>query len=357
MEQQNDITYLDFPVDELSDLYWETLSGIENTLEVSIAKDTENYYFRMNGKVSSFPMFQTSPFYVEQLMPVVVDIENKRYCLANVVMRHYKKEEYMSLKEKTTNTDMLTVAFLNGLPFDCRLENLRWVLVNKHPPSITEERENIVSTPSVHRVLPLEYVHRIRSINYHVCIAKDDANYYFSDKNNLYIYPMLEQGEDYVQVEIPALGKRIFLHRIVMEHYRMNEYMECLEHEKLGNNPQVNHINYHRADNRLENLEWMTVQQNQANKQGYGGNKFDLLSSLPPNCVPAICGKKEIPDFYFCKDDCMIYQKREHDYRRFKWDLKNTCTAKGHTFSRNVQLKYYSILEYCCLLKVLLFSM
>ena len=43
----------------------------------------------------------------------------------------------------------------------------------------------------------------------------------------------------------------------------------------------VDHINRVRTDNRLENLRWTTIRENNKNKTGNG----DFIDDLPDNCI------------------------------------------------------------------------
>jgi hypothetical protein len=67
------------------------------------------------------------------------------------------------------------------------------------------------------------------------------------------IKPALDTN-GYLRTMIVMNGKNktIKVHRIVAEHWCENQ---------MGN-PQVNHINHIRTDNRAENLEWVTQRQN-----------------------------------------------------------------------------------------------
>lgn len=65
------------------------------------------------------------------------------------------------------------------------------------------------------------------------------------------------------------------VHRLVLENFNPVENMNKL---------QVNHINGDKSDNRLENLEWMTPQENtkEANSRGLGHqmNQFGEMNSM-----------------------------------------------------------------------------
>lgn len=77
-------------------------------------------------------------------------------------------------------------------------------------------------------------------------------------KNSIINYGLIKPQKTiygYLQVLLWKNGKPTSkrIHRLVMEAFKPVENMEKL---------QVNHINYNRIDNRLENLEWTTPKQN-----------------------------------------------------------------------------------------------
>lgn len=60
--------------------------------------------------------------------------------------------------------------------------------------------------------------------------------------------------DGYIEVSLHKLGVRRlrYVHRLVAETFIPNPL----------NMPQVNHINFNRSDNKVENLEWCTAEQN-----------------------------------------------------------------------------------------------
>lgn len=62
-------------------------------------------------------------------------------------------------------------------------------------------------------------------------------------------------GHGYLKISLIDVNKKsknFYIHRLVAQHFLDN----------LENKPQVNHINGIKSDNRVENLEWVTISEN-----------------------------------------------------------------------------------------------
>lgn len=79
-------------------------------------------------------------------------------------------------------------------------------------------------------------------------------------KNGKYIYPKGHLNAGYRQVSIGSRKRSYGFHRIIATAFIPNP----------NNYPQINHIDSNRANNSLDNLEWVTIQQNQAHKVSKG---------------------------------------------------------------------------------------
>lgn len=71
-------------------------------------------------------------------------------------------------------------------------------------------------------------------------------------------------GYKYVRLMQDGKQKKKFIHRLLFQHFKPNEWNEDLE---------VDHINLDRSDNRLENLKMVTRNQNCQRKGNYSNNK------------------------------------------------------------------------------------
>ena len=82
----------------------------------------------------------------------------------------------------------------------------------------------------------------------------------YSKKRNIFLKPFTDNSKGYLCCKLYnnyfKKNKTKKVHRLVAEHFIPNP----------SNNPQVDHINRIKTDNRIENLRWVTNSGNQLNK-------------------------------------------------------------------------------------------
>lgn len=113
------------------------------------------------------------------------------------------------------------------------------------------------------------------------CVVDNDYEI-FSE----YPYPIRRKGSDKVisesiskslgYVECSLNRKTYRKHRIIGQQFIPNP----------NNLPQIDHINGNRSDNRLENLRWVSVSDNQRNKTRWGSHQFVFIDELPETAEP-----------------------------------------------------------------------
>ena len=133
-----------------------------------------------------------------------------------------------------------------------------------------------------------------------------------------YPYPIRRKGSDKVIKEsIDSLGyvrctlnrKTYRKHRIIAEQFIDNP----------NNLPQVDHINHNRADNRIENLRFCSVSENQRNKNGWGQYQYTFLDELPETAEPLEhYNNHEFDDLWIDYQSQKLFIKVVNKYRELK---------------------------------------
>ena len=85
----------------------------------------------------------------------------------------------------------------------------------------------------------------------------------WSKKSNKFLIPIIV-GKGYHSVKLGNLSKQFQVHRLVATHYIPNP----------DNKSQVDHINRIKTDNRVENLRWVTQNENMMNRGILKNNKL-----------------------------------------------------------------------------------
>ena len=95
-----------------------------------------------------------------------------------------------------------------------------------------------------------------------------------------YPFPIRRKGSDKVisewydaegYVRCKLNRKTYQKHRIIAQRFISNP----------NNLPQIDHINHNRADNRLENLRWVSISENSKNRTSTRNRQFTFIDELP----------------------------------------------------------------------------
>lgn len=114
--------------------------------------------------------------------------------------------------------------------------------------------------------------------------SKDRVIKYKSNGTRLYPGKLLKtetivEGYQRIVLMKEAIKKRYMCHRLVAQEFVPNP----------GNKPYVNHINGNKADNRAENLEWVTQSENELHSHNVLGNS--MKGKTYPRKVEALSPK------------------------------------------------------------------
>ena len=112
------------------------------------------------------------------------------------------------------------------------------------------------------------------------CVADNDY-----EICNKYPYPIRRKGSDRIIKEsvndrgyvVCVLNRKMYQkHRIIALQFIPNP----------NNFPQIDHINHNRADNRIENLRWVSVSENRKNSSSNRGRQYVFHDELPETAEP-----------------------------------------------------------------------
>lgn len=147
--------------------------------------------------------------------------------------------------------------------------------------------------------------------NFEKYSACSNGHIYSNDYNHTGQRKMLKEtldkdGYPYVRFVIDKKRYKKMVHRLIAETFI----------ENIDNKPQVNHINGNKSDNRVENLEWVTVKENI-------NHAYKILGKKPT--------KKMIKDF--------TKRVRGENNPKSKIDYRTACIIRKDR-ARGIMLKY-----------------
>lgn len=91
-----------------------------------------------------------------------------------------------------------------------------------------------------------------------------------------------------------------------------------------NNLPCVDHINRDRTNNRIENLRWVTQQENNRNKTGYRSYTYELINELPEDAFEFTeYSNHTFEDYYYSPSTDRFYRWTGIEYRILPICYKN----------------------------------
>ena len=109
-------------------------------------------------------------------------------------------------------------------------------------------------------------------------------------------------------ITIGLNGKSYRKHIIIAKHFIPNP----------NHLPIVDHQNHQRDDYHTSNLRWVSAKDNNRNKYGYGGSKYEYIDELPENCQQITLFKGWEFEDYFISSDNKIWFYNGNQYRELK---------------------------------------
>ena len=152
------------------------------------------------------------------------------------------------------------------------------------------------------------------------CVVDTDYQIY-----SAFPYPIKKKGSYRIVAECQApngymkcwLNEKAYLkHRIIAQQFIPNDDPE--------HKTQIDHINHNRTDNRIENLRWVSVSENNKNKTSINGHQYTFVDELPDTAEPfEFYNNHEFDDLWIDYGTQKLYVRTvnkyrellEHDYR------------------------------------------
>ena len=109
-------------------------------------------------------------------------------------------------------------------------------------------------------------------------------------------------------IKVSLKGKQYLKHRIIVQQFIPNP----------NNLPMVDHINRNKTDNRIENLRYVTNQENQLNRATWKNITYVFVDSLPEDVTFEVThyNHHEFEFYYFNQDDNNFYFYNGVQYRQ-----------------------------------------
>ena len=161
------------------------------------------------------------------------------------------------------------------------------------------------------------------------CVVDKDYEIY-----SAFPYPIKKKGSYRIINECQApngymkcwLNEKAYLkHRIIAQQFIPNDDPE--------HKTQIDHINHNRTDNRIENLRWVSVSENNKNRSYHGQRQYVLINKLPDTAEPLDgYNNHEFDGLWIDYTNQKLYVSTGIQYREL---LEHRC--RGH--------RYYSVYD------------
>ena len=114
------------------------------------------------------------------------------------------------------------------------------------------------------------------------CVVDDDYLIWSE-----YPYPIKKKGNDRI-IKEKANNEGYICCSLNCKTYKKHRIIgfQFIDNDDPEHKTQIDHINHNRADNRIENLRWVSASENMKNRAGLNGHTYTYLDELPETAEP-----------------------------------------------------------------------
>ena len=150
-------------------------------------------------------------------------------------------------------------------------------------------------------------------------------------KNKRIVSESVDKTTGYIRTILN--NKKYYKHRIIG--------FQFIENDDPENKIQIDHINHIKTDNRIENLRWCSISENQINKSKFKGN-FEFVDEISEDAIIVdTYNNHNFQNIYYW--DNIFYFYNGIKYRKFKtcYDTKNLAYICARDINnKNVKIYY-----------------
>ena len=151
---------------------------------------------------------------------------------------------------------------------------------------------------------------------------KIDSEYPYqiiSKRNGL---PVSEYNEPNGYVRLSLSGEKCYKHRVIAQQFIPNpEGLPC-----------VDHMNHNRSDNHLNNLRWVSSQDNARNRSSSNGIEYEFVDELEANALQInFVNGYEFEGYWLAGNEILFY-----DGVRYRILFKRACGNQWRVLMRDV---------------------